>query len=124
MAPHSHLGDYLRARRVLVRQEDVGVRVGDEQRRVVGLRRDEVAIRAGISTEYSLRLEQGRESHPSDQVLDSIARALLLDEVAAAYMRELARRPSPERTESRDVVATCVTDAGRVAPGTCGRRRP
>jgi transcriptional regulator with XRE-family HTH domain len=104
MAPHSQLGDYLRARRVLVRPEDVGVRVGVEQRRVVGLRRDEVAIRAGISTEYYLRLEQGRESHPSDQVLDSLARALLLDAVAAAYLRELAGRPSPGRTEGSDVV--------------------
>ena len=69
-----------------MRPEDVGVRVGDEHRRVAGLRRDEVAIRAGISTEYYLRLEQGRESHPSDQVLDALARALLLDEVAGAYL--------------------------------------
>jgi len=104
MAPHSLLGDYLRARRVLVRPEDVGVRVGDEQRRVAGLRRDEVAIRAGISTEYYLRLEQGRESHPSDQVLDALARALLLDEVAAAYLHELAARRLPPTTEGLDVV--------------------
>src|SRR4051794_14382738 len=49
MAPQSPLGDYLRARRGLVRPEHVGIPVGDERRRVVGLRRDEVAIRAGIS---------------------------------------------------------------------------
>ena len=95
MPPHSPLGDYLRARRGLVRPEDVGVRVGGEHRRVAGLRREEVAIRAGISTEYYLRLEQGRESHPSDQVLDALARALLLDEVAGAYLHQLAARPSP-----------------------------
>jgi len=104
MPPHSQLGDYLRARRELVRPEDVGVRVGDEQRRVAGLRRDEVAIRAGISTEYYLRLEQGRESHPSDQVLDALARALLLDQVAAAYLHELAARPLPPGSGDSDVV--------------------
>jgi transcriptional regulator with XRE-family HTH domain len=104
MPPHSQLGHYLRARRELVRPEDVGVRVGDQQRRVAGLRRDEVAIRAGISTEYYLRLEQGRESHPSDQVLDALARALLLDEVAAAYLHELAARPLQPRSGDLDVV--------------------
>src|SRR6476469_2739162 len=104
MPPHSQLGHYLRARRELVRPEDVGVRVGDQQRRVAGLRRDEVAIRAGISTEYYLRLEQGRESHPSDQVLDALARALLLDEVAARYLHGLAARPSPDPAVGLDGV--------------------
>jgi transcriptional regulator with XRE-family HTH domain len=104
MAVHSRLGDYLRARRELLRPEDVGVGVKDEQRRVAGLRRDEVAILAGISTEYYLRLEQGRESHPSDQVLDALARALLLDEVATAYLHALAGRPSPQPAEGLDVV--------------------
>ena len=104
MASQSPLGDYLRARRGLVRPEDVGVRTGGERRRVVGLRREEVAIRAGISTEYYLRLEQGRESHPSDQVLKALARALLLDDVAGAYLHELADRPSPPRTEAMDTV--------------------
>lgn len=104
MATRSRLGDYLRARRVLVHPEDVGIPVGDEQRRVAGLRREEVAILAGISTEYYLRLEQGREEHPSDQVLDALARALLLDDVAAAYLHELAQRPSVGPTEDVDVV--------------------
>jgi transcriptional regulator with XRE-family HTH domain len=104
MAPQSPLGDYLRARRGLVRPEDVGIPVGDERRRVVGLRRDEVAIRAGISTEYYLRLEQGRETHPSDQVVDALARALVLDEVAARYMQELAAGPSPAPAVELDVV--------------------
>ncbi len=103
MAPQSHLGNYLRARRGLVRPEDVGFRVADQRRRVPGLRRDEVAIRAGISTEYYLRLEQGRESHPSDQVLDALARALLLDEVATRYLHGLIVRPSP-RTEGLHLV--------------------
>lgn len=52
MAIHSRLGDNLRARRVLVNPAEVGFPVGNEQRRVAGLRREEVAILAGISTEY------------------------------------------------------------------------
>ncbi|WNV91390.1 helix-turn-helix transcriptional regulator [Umezawaea sp. Da 62-37] len=97
------LGDYLRARRELVRPDDVGLPAG-ERRRVPGLRREEVALLAGISAEYYLRLEQGRDQHPSDQVLDSIATALRLDAEASAYLHDLAhpvppkrRRPKPER---------------------------
>ena len=62
----------------------------------MGLRREEVAMVAGISAEYYLRLEQGRERQPSDQVLGSLARALQLDDDAVQYMRNLAR-PAPRR---------------------------
>ncbi|SCE52093.1 Helix-turn-helix domain-containing protein, partial [Streptomyces sp. DvalAA-14] len=58
-----------------------------------GLRREEVALLAGISAEYYLRLEQGRDRHPSEQVLESIARALLLDADAETYLHQLARPP-------------------------------
>ncbi len=91
MGSNGWLGDYLRARRDLVRPEDAGIGPDGHRRRVRGLRREEVAARAGISTEYYLRLEQGRETRPSKQVLDALARALLLDDVAAAYLHELAR---------------------------------
>ncbi len=83
------LGDYLRARRALLRAADVGL-PDDGPRRVPGLRRDEVALLAGVSTDYYVRLEQGRERHPSDQVLQSIARALQLDDAAAAHLFRLA----------------------------------
>ncbi|MBT2501312.1 helix-turn-helix domain-containing protein [Curtobacterium sp. ISL-83] len=83
------LGEYLRIRRGLVRPGDVGIPVGQEVRRVQGLRREEVAILAGISTEYYLRLEQGRETHPSDQVLRALARALQLDGPSTAYLWDL-----------------------------------
>jgi transcriptional regulator with XRE-family HTH domain len=56
----------------------VGLSV-DRSRRVPGLRREEVATLAGVSTDYYVRLEQGRERHPSTQVLHAVARALLLD---------------------------------------------
>ena len=69
------LGDYLRARRQQVRPEDVGL-VPGARRRVAGLRREELAMLAGISAEYYLRLEVGRDKHPSAQVVGALARAL------------------------------------------------
>jgi transcriptional regulator with XRE-family HTH domain len=95
----------LRARRERLRPEDVGIAVGDGHRRVVGLRREEVAILAGISTDYYLRLEQGRDLNPSHQVLDALARALLLDGVATNYLHELAHPHSDtHRVDRGDVV--------------------
>jgi transcriptional regulator with XRE-family HTH domain len=83
------LGDYLRARREQVRPEDVGL-VAGARRRVAGLRREELALLAGISSDYYLRLEQGRDKRPSPQVLDALARALLLDVKATEYLHQLA----------------------------------
>jgi transcriptional regulator with XRE-family HTH domain len=94
------LGDYLRARRELVRPEDVGLRVTG-LRRVAGLRREEVALLAGISSDYYLRLEQGRDRNPSVQVLDAIAQVLQLDESAAAYLVSLAQPKSRARSRPR-----------------------
>ncbi|MFE9767474.1 helix-turn-helix domain-containing protein [Streptomyces sp. NPDC005808] len=97
------LGEFLRARRELVQPEDVGLR-GTGLRRVPGLRREEVAMLAGISSDYYLRLEQGRDRHPSVQVLDALASVLHLDTDATAYMIGLtqarsrkAPRPKPEK---------------------------
>jgi transcriptional regulator with XRE-family HTH domain len=99
------LGDYLRARRQLVNPQDVGVRVTG-RRRVAGLRREEVATLAGISSDYYLRLEQGRDRHPSVQVLQALARVLQLDESATEYLLSLSRqgtratsRPRQERVQ-------------------------
>src|SRR4051794_6133591 len=93
MTSPGRLADYLKARRERLRPEDVGLTAGTGTRRVLGLRREEVAILAGISTDYYLRLEQGRDTRPSDQVLDALARALRLDAVATDYLRGLARPP-------------------------------
>ena len=65
------LGDYLRARRQQVRPEHVGLAPG-LRRRVAGLRREELAMLAGISTEYYLRLEVGRDKNPSPQVVEAL----------------------------------------------------
>src|SRR3982074_1988238 len=95
--PHENLiGEYLRARRELVRPEDVGV-PDLASRRVPGLRREEVALLAGVSADSYVRLEQGRDQHPSQQVLDALARALQLDEDATAHLHRLPPPPPPPR---------------------------
>ena len=99
-ADASALGRYLRVRRTLVRPDAAGV-PGQGSRRVPGLRREEVAFLAGVSSDYYVRLEQGRDRHPSDQVLLAIARALQLDEDATAYLLQLAKPPSPRSTRTR-----------------------
>jgi transcriptional regulator with XRE-family HTH domain len=80
----------------------VGLPPGDH-RRVPGLRREEVALLAGISADYYLRLERGRDSNPSAQVLEALARVLRLDDVETAYLLGLTaprpRRRRPLRTE-------------------------
>jgi transcriptional regulator with XRE-family HTH domain len=95
MGTKNALGDFLRARRELVRPGDVGL-PGGGLRRVPGLRREEVAMLAGISAEYYLRLEQGRDRTPSAQVVEALARVLGLDAEGAAYLMELSR-PRPRR---------------------------
>ncbi|WP_406466433.1 helix-turn-helix transcriptional regulator [Streptomyces sp. NBC_01594] len=96
----NELGAFLRARRDLTKPEEVGLAVHG-RRRVPGLRREEVAQLAGISSEYYLRLEQGRDQHPSAQVLDALARVLGLEAEAAAYLHRLAAAPARRRTARR-----------------------
>src|ERR1700742_2849867 len=93
------LAGFLRARRELLKPGDVGL-PGGERRRVEGLRREEVAMLAGISTEYYLNLEQGRDHQPSEQVLDGLARALQLDDDASNYLRAVARPARRRRGRS------------------------
>src|SRR3954453_7972483 len=91
----AELGDFLRSRRARLQPGDVGL-PDFGRRRVPGLRREELAMLAGVSADYYVRLEQGRDQHPSEQVLDALARALQLDDDAAAHLHELAR-PTPRR---------------------------
>jgi transcriptional regulator with XRE-family HTH domain len=102
------LGEYLRARRELVRPDDVGLPVNGV-RRVPGLRREEVAMLAGISSDYYLRLEQGRDRNPSVQVLEALARVLRLDEAATDYMlRVAAPRPKERRRPHKETVPPSI----------------
>ncbi|MGH3250540.1 MAG: helix-turn-helix domain-containing protein [Trebonia sp.] len=84
------LGEFLRARRELLDPAKAGV-PDSGRRRVPGLRREELALLAGVSSPYYTRLEQGRDRHPSPQILDAIGRALGLDEQAMAHLRRLAQ---------------------------------
>ncbi|SDY43361.1 Transcriptional regulator, contains XRE-family HTH domain [Amycolatopsis xylanica] len=88
------LGEFLRARRELVSPEDHGMAPGGN-RRVAGLRREEVAMLAGVSTDYYVRLEQGRERTPSVQVVEALARVLGLADDAVAHLHRLARPVTP-----------------------------
>jgi transcriptional regulator with XRE-family HTH domain len=83
------LGGFLRARRERVAPEQVGI-AGGGRRRVRGLRREELAQLAGISVDYYVRLEQGRATQPSVEVLDALARALRLDAAERGHLATLA----------------------------------
>ncbi|WP_262402609.1 helix-turn-helix domain-containing protein [Actinomadura sp. CNU-125] len=85
----SELGVYLTARRARVTPDDAGL-IGTGHRRVPGLRREEVAMLAGVSADYYVRLEQGRERSPSAQVVDALAGALRLDDDARPHLFRLA----------------------------------
>ena len=85
------LGEFLRARREQLQPRDIGL-AWSGRRRVPGLRREELAVLAGVSSDYYLRLEQGRDIHPSAQVVDALARALQLDSEATAHLHVLASR--------------------------------
>jgi transcriptional regulator with XRE-family HTH domain len=103
----NQLGAFLRARRELVTPQQAGLS-DDGLRRVPGLRREEVALLAGISADYYLRLERGRNRNPSVQVLESIARVLNLDDDHLAHLlttvaevpRRRARRSSRQAVPS------------------------
>ncbi len=98
------LGDHLRARRELLTPAQVGLPV-DGVRRVPGLRREEVAMLAGISADYYLRLEQGRDRNPSRSVLESLARVLQLGEDTTAYLVGLGdRKPRRMRRRRKETV--------------------
>ncbi|MBK3571633.1 helix-turn-helix transcriptional regulator [Streptomyces sp. MBT62] len=93
MSNGTPLGDFLRARREALKPQDVGLPEYG-RRRVPGLRREEVALLAGVSSDYYIRLEQGRENSPSPQVLEAVARALKLDAESADHLNRLCLAPS------------------------------
>jgi transcriptional regulator with XRE-family HTH domain len=94
------LGEHLRARRELTSPADAGLRVTGV-RRTPGLRREEVATLAGISADYYLRLEQGRDRNPSPQVLLALARVFGLDTAATDYLLSLSGAQGTAGTASR-----------------------
>ncbi|TQS42493.1 helix-turn-helix transcriptional regulator [Cryptosporangium phraense] len=83
--------EFLASRRARITPEQAGLPTFGGTRRVAGLRRAEVALLAGVSPDYYVRLERGNLSGVSDSVLDAIARALQLDDAERAHLHDLAR---------------------------------
>ena len=86
--------EFLRSRRARLSPEDAGLPAWGGNRRVKGLRREEVAMLAGVSVEYYVRLERGNLGGASQSVLDSVANALQLDEAERDHLHDLARTSS------------------------------
>ncbi|MGW5515904.1 helix-turn-helix transcriptional regulator [Nocardia africana] len=87
----AELGEFLRSRRARLRPEEVGLVEHGTRRRVPGLRREELALLAGVSVDHYVRLEQGRTLHFSESVLDAVARALRLEPLERDHLYRLAR---------------------------------
>ncbi|MFG1664072.1 helix-turn-helix transcriptional regulator [Streptomyces sp. Y7] len=101
--------EFLRTRRARITPERAGLPVYGGNRRVAGLRREEVALLAGMSVDYYVRLERGNLSGASDSVLEGLAHALQLDEAERTHLYDLARAATP---------------SGRRATVTASRVRP
>lgn len=100
---NQELADFLRRARATADPGRAGLPADGRVRRVLGLRREEVAFLAGVSTDYYTRLEQGRRIVPSAGVLDAVARALGLDEAGRAHLHHLVGPTSPGRRRAPGV---------------------
>ncbi|MEU4411097.1 helix-turn-helix transcriptional regulator [Streptosporangium sp. NPDC023963] len=115
MATGNELRDFLTSRRAALSPEDMGLPSPTTARRVKGLRREEVAILAGVSVDYYVKLEQGRVGNVSEQVIDAVGRALRLDEVEGRYLRSLlhpgiehAARRGPAAAKARPALLSMI----------------
>ncbi|MFF4545128.1 helix-turn-helix domain-containing protein [Streptomyces sp. NPDC001435] len=108
--PSRELADFLRTCRARITPDQAGLPADGRARRVPGLRRDEAARLAGVSTEYYTRIEQGRAHNPSPEVFEALARALRLDHFEREHLADLlAHRPATARR--------APTSPQRVRPG-------
>ncbi|MFW3171211.1 helix-turn-helix transcriptional regulator [Geodermatophilus sp. CPCC 206100] len=102
MDNRTDIRDFLASRRARITPERAGLLPGGGRRRVPGLRREEVAVLAGVSTDWYTRLEKGHIAGVSDDVLEAVARALQLDEAERTHLFNLARAAAkPARTPQR-----------------------
>src|SRR5436853_4295132 len=101
----SEIREFLTSRRARITPEQAGL-TSYGARRVPGLRREEVAVLAGVSVPYYTRLERGDMSGVSESVLDALAGALQLDDAECAHLRDLARaaHPNPPRPRRRQAL--------------------
>lgn len=121
------LGEFLKARRARLSPADVGVVTYPGQRRVAGLRREELAQLAGVSVSYYTRLEQGQAVNASGAVLDALANALRLDPHERGYLRQLAsERPRvlarPPLEQVTGLTRDLLRSVGNVPALVLGRR--
>jgi transcriptional regulator with XRE-family HTH domain len=97
----SEIRDFLATRRARITPEQAGLLPGGGRRRVPGLRREEVAVLAGVSTDWYIRLEKGHIAGVSEDVLEAVARALQLDDAERRHLFDLARAAKPSRAPRR-----------------------
>lgn len=95
MDSRNEVRDFLASRRARITPQQAGLPVYGGNRRVPGLRREEVAMLAGVSVDYYIRLERGNLSGVSDSVLEALVRALQLDDAERAHLFDLARAAGP-----------------------------
>jgi transcriptional regulator with XRE-family HTH domain len=100
MDQRKDISEFLRTRRDRITPDQAGI-IGGGRRRVPGLRREEVAMLAGVSVEYYARMERGDLADVSPEVLDSLAQALQLDEDETDHLAALARAASPQPARGR-----------------------
>ncbi len=101
MGNPEEIREFLTTRRAKLTPERAGLPAYGRHRRVAGLRREEVALLAGISAEYYTRLERGNARGVSDDVLDGVSRALQLDDAERAHLLDLVRTANAERPPRR-----------------------
>jgi transcriptional regulator with XRE-family HTH domain len=107
----SQVREFLVSRRARLTPDQAGLAAyGGSNRRVKGLRREEVALLAGVSVDYYVRMERGNLSGTSDAVLDGVANALQLDEAERAHLYDLARAAQPGPTRQRRAKTSGLTD--------------
>jgi transcriptional regulator with XRE-family HTH domain len=112
MDNQAEVREFLATRRAKINPEQAGLPMYGTRRRVPGLRREEVAQLAGLSTDYYTKLEKGNLRSASDSVLDAVARALQLDEAEYAHLLDLARtardgaRPTRRRQPAKQIRAS------------------
>ncbi|WP_410646725.1 helix-turn-helix transcriptional regulator [Amycolatopsis sp. cmx-4-54] len=126
MDPRTDIREFLSSRRARITPEQAGLTAYGANRRVKGLRREEVALLAGVSVDYYVRMERGGLAGASDGVLEALASALQLDEAERQHLFHLARRSSPRRRRSTVTVRSTlqqVLDAISDAPAWIGNGR-
>jgi transcriptional regulator with XRE-family HTH domain len=104
----AEIRDFLTTRRAKITPERAGLPTYGRQRRVSGLRREEVSLLAGISVEYYTRIERGNARGVSEDVLDGVCRALQLDEAEREHLADLVRLANTERPSRRNPSAQKV----------------